>query len=119
MLLITVLLFVTQSIPVGTIITTAIPMTISSGDAVGNISTCVFSILPVDVTNPVVTCPPNQIVYSSGLCDFTVNNYTPLSTSTDNCAILSVLQIPAPGSTATSSVTATITAQDLSGNIYL
>jgi gliding motility-associated-like protein len=109
--------FVTQSIPVGTIITTAIPMTISSGDAVGNISTCVFSILPVDVTNPVVTCPPNQIVYSSGLCDFTVNNYTPLSTSTDNCAILSVLQIPAPGSTATSSVTATITAQDLSGNI--
>ena len=34
---------------------------------------------------PQISCPPNQTAYFSSTCDFTLLEYTPLLTISDNC----------------------------------
>ncbi len=71
--------FPTAQFPVG--ITT---VTYKATDAVGNMSTCSFTVEVQDIQPPVLTCPPNQILLAT--CPSAqIPNYTNLVQISDNC----------------------------------
>jgi gliding motility-associated-like protein len=95
-------------------------VTISGTDESGNVGTCSFTVTPVDVTAPSITCPSPMNVGTNSGCNYTLANLTGGVAASDNCTSLSSLiysQSPAPGTslpTGTSSVTITVT--DASAN---
>lgn len=54
-------------------------------DFFGNTTTCQFTVLVVDVTPPVITCPTDITVFPVNSCDTTVT--FPMATATDACDI--------------------------------
>ena len=98
-----------SSFPVGTT-----PVVATATDGCGNTSTCSFNVIVLDNQNPVVSCPANISVSSTGAnCNAAVTYNV---TATDNCSA-TVTTNPASGSVfqvGTSTVTATAT--DPSGN---
>lgn len=108
---------VTQSPIAGTIITATTQITLFAEDASGNINSCVFDVIPVDVTAPTITCPADQTEDLNANCEFTLPDYTGLATVTDACdAAPTVMQSPAPGTVITSDTVITLTTSDASGN---
>lgn len=88
-------------------------------DVAGNTSTCSATITVVDVTAPVVNCPPNQTVAKGANCSNLMPNFVPLAGATDACGPVTITQSPAPGSifgAGSSAVPVTMTATDGSGN---
>ena len=63
----------------------AVTVTIVATDGAGNTNSCSFSVTPVDDTVPSLTCPANQTPNFTGNCEFTIIDYTTLSTFSDFC----------------------------------
>ena len=118
-----------QSPAPGTVIsgegTTAV--TITATDAQGNSVSCTFDYVTEDVTPPTLTCPADQTEAVDGSCNFTVPDYTGLTTIADNCSSLApasapnltVTQSPSAGTVVSGDgtvTTVTITATDAAGN---
>jgi gliding motility-associated-like protein len=113
---------ITQSPVAGTILSgngTVQTVTLTVTDAVGNASTCTFDVTVVDGVAPTfVTCTPNQNEIPDANCQFTLPDYTSLSSTTDNCvtSTVTVTQSPAVGTVITGTTTITLTATDQDGN---
>ncbi|MBX7095033.1 MAG: HYR domain-containing protein, partial [Flavobacteriales bacterium] len=114
---------VTQSPAAGTVLNgsgTSQVVTLTATDAVGNVSTCTFTVTLIDTTDPVfVACPSNQNEAPDANCQFTLTDYTSLSTVSDNCTgagSITITQSPAAGTVITGTTTITLTATDASGN---
>ncbi|MFN8396490.1 MAG: HYR domain-containing protein [Bacteroidia bacterium] len=110
---------ITQSPTGGTTLTGAstTTVTVTAADAAGNTSTCAVVITAADQTAPTISCPPNDTVTLSNICQGTVPSYT--ASASDNCtANPTVGQSPAGGTNLTSGGTypITFTATDASGN---
>lgn len=113
---------VTQSPAAGTTISgngTVQTITLTATDADGNSATCSFDVTLVDGVAPTfVSCTPNQNEIPDANCQFTLPDYTSLSSTTDNCvtSTVTVTQSPAAGSVITGTTTITLTATDQDGN---
>src|SRR5439155_18709873 len=89
--------------------------TSTATDASGNSATCTFTVTVSDVQSPVITCSTNRVV--SVLAGTCASNVTFVVTATDNCPGVSVVSVPASGSSfAAGTTTVTSTATDASGN---
>ncbi len=108
---------VTQSPAPGTTVTGVTTVTMTSTDASGNVNTCTFTVTPVDVTAPTISCPGNQTENANASCEVVLPDYTGSVTTSDACdASPVVTQSPAPGTTVTGVTTVTMTSTDASGN---
>jgi hypothetical protein len=108
---------VTQSPIAGTVITVTTQITIFAEDALGNINSCVFDVIPLDTTAPAITCPADENVAFDANCEFVLPDYTGLATVSDACdPAPSVIQSPAPGTAITTTTVVTLTATDASLN---
>lgn len=108
----------TQSPAAGSTITgvSTTTVTITGTDASGNTTSCTFDVNTVDVTAPSITCPGNQTAAANVSCQFTMIDYTPMVTTSDNCSAVTVTQSPAAGTLVSGTQTVTMTAMDASGN---
>lgn len=116
---------VTQSPASGNIYSgagTSVTVTLTATDAVGNTSTCSFSVQFTDSTRPSITCPVNQTENVDANCNFSLPDYTGLASFADNCDPLpAVTQSPTPGTTVSGAGTVTVvtlTVTDASGNTH-
>lgn len=109
-------LTITQSPPVGTVITTNQLITMETTDENFNSTSCTFSVLLIDDIDPAITCPSNQTVSFDATCSYTLLDYTAIASATDNCLAPVVTQSPAAGTVITATQTITLTATDASGN---
>ncbi|MDX2361075.1 MAG: HYR domain-containing protein [Crocinitomicaceae bacterium] len=75
--------------------TTNVVLTVTDGAS--NSANCNFNVVVTDVTNPTIACPGNQVGSVDASCNFTLPDYTGLSTPADNCPGVTVSQVPAPG----------------------
>jgi gliding motility-associated-like protein len=107
---------VTQAPAAGTVISTTTTITLTADDGNGNTANCTFNVIPVDNTNPTITCPGNQNVSYDALCQYMLLDYTAMATASDNCGTPTVTQSPAAGTAITATQTITLTATDGSGN---
>ena len=89
-------------------------------DAAGNNSVCSFLITLEDSTGPAITCPPNQSLYVDANCEALVQDYTGLTSGTDNCGgTVFITQSPSFNTTVigdNSPIAITMTASDILGN---
>ena len=109
---------VTQSPAVGTPITASTPITLTATDAASNVNTCTFSVIPVDNTNPTISCPSNTSVSFDAGCQFALGNYTGGATTADNCNPSPVVtQSPLSGTVITGMQVITLTSTDAAGNL--
>src|SRR5439155_26530642 len=88
----------------------------TANDAAGNSSVCEFNVTAVDAQKPSITCPASIVKSADpGVCTTTVSWAAPVAS--DNCAIASVICVPASGSTFTLGLAiVTCTATDTSSN---
>jgi len=108
---------VTQSPGATTTITGSQVITLTAVDNDNNSTSCVFSVLPVDNTAPVITCPIDQNVSFNSQCQFVIVNYTGSASAVDNCGGVAVItQSPASGSSIGTTSAVTLTATDADGN---
>ena len=109
---------ITQSPAAGTVLglgTTTI--TLTATDASGNTATCTVGQTVVDNTDPVISCPGNQIVDADASCQGSLMDYTALASASDNCSSTIVTQSPVAGTLINIGVTAvTLTVTDGAGN---
>lgn len=92
-------------------------VTITATDDAGNTNNCSFNVSPVDDTAPSLTCPPNQTPNFTSNCEFSIIDYTGLSTFSDNCDNTPfVTQSPGIGTIISGTTTVTVTATDDAGN---
>ncbi|QQS27588.1 MAG: HYR domain-containing protein [Sphingobacteriales bacterium] len=87
-------------------------------DAYSNSSTCSFTVVVVDNTQPLITCLADQTVNLNASCSATMPAYSAVSTS-DNCTgVISVVQSPAASTvyTAEGNQVVTLIATDANGN---
>lgn len=94
-------------------------ITLDTYDSTGNVTSVNFDITLVDSLAPVITGCPGTITepVTSG-CQAILQDYTTLVTATDNCdSNPTVTQVPASGTTFTTSQSVTIYAEDVDGNI--
>lgn len=94
---------------------TAILFTLT--DEAGNSSNCTMNVLPIDTTDPVITCPSPAPINNGTSCDYIIADYSSLSSVIENCSGYTVAQTPAPGSTinaGTNNITLVVT--DAAGN---
>lgn len=93
------------------------PVIITLTDENGNSTTCLTTILPDDNTPPTITCPTSSNVSAGTACNYTLTNYAPLTTITDNCTDYSISQSPPAGaSVPVGTNPITITVIDAGGN---
>jgi hypothetical protein len=93
---------VTQSPAAGTSVPlgiTAISLTVTDG--AGNTAGCASSLNVVDTTAPtLLACAPAASAFASASCTAVLPDLTGGVSATDNCSSVTVVQSPAPGSTA-------------------
>src|SRR5256885_6550695 len=100
-----------STFPVGTTVVTN-----TATDSHGNTSACTFTVTIIDTQNPVISCPAN-LVLSANTGQCTRSNVMFTVTANDNCGTVSVVSVPASGSTFPIGVTVvTNTATDSHGN---
>ncbi len=105
---------ITQSPAAASVITGTTTVAITSTDFAGNESTCTFTV--TDNSPPVVSCPSDQTVGSDINCQYTLLDYLPMVTTSDNCGASTLTQSPAVGTVIASQTTVTVTAEDDFGN---
>ncbi len=114
---------VTQTDPSGTTISTTTTVTLIAADEAGNMGMCTFDVSIIDVTDPMITCPPNEIVAINANCEATVLDYTGMTVSlSDNCTDsmsmeLTMVQTPASGTTISVETDIELKATDGVGNM--
>ncbi len=110
----------TQSPIATTTINGPLPITMAGTDESGNVGTCSFTLTPIDVTNPTITCPGNSTISTNVGCTYVLPNVAALATVSDNCTSIAALvynQTPAIGTAlSVGSNTITISVLDLAGN---
>ena len=95
--------------------TTVVTWTYDDGN--GNTSTQTQNVIIDDITVPVVSCPINQTESPDANCQFTLIDYTGLTSVTDNCSTASTItQSPAPGTIITGTTTIWMIGNDGNGN---
>jgi hypothetical protein len=114
-------LTVTQNPIPGSTVAGTSSVTITVTDDAGNASTCIFDVIVVDTTDPIITvCAPDTVEQVNGACNFTLPSYTSLVTASDNCdASLTFTQSPVPGTVVSGHATVipmTITVTDDAAN---
>ncbi|MBN9293407.1 MAG: gliding motility-associated C-terminal domain-containing protein [Flavobacteriia bacterium] len=108
---------ISQTPTVGTSVSGIFNAVVTVEDEQGNATTCFVRLLPVDTIAPVITCPNDVVVNNGTSCTFVVPDYTPQAVVTDNCVLLSTVQVPAAGATINSGIhTFKIRATDELGN---
>lgn len=111
---------VTQAPPAGAIIGASSNITFTATDNFGISSTCSFVLNAVDTISPTITCPSNDTVGTTTLCNFDLTDYTSFGTPADNCTFtgsISITQSPVIGTALPAgSNTVTLIATDDSGN---
>ena len=95
-------------------------VTISGTDESGNVGTCTFTVTPVDVIAPSITCPSPSTVGTNSGCNYSLADLTGGAVVSDNCTSVSSLilsQSPVSGtSLPLGSNSITLTVADLAGN---
>lgn len=109
-------LLVTQSPLAGTILDTDIEVTLTVQDDPGNTANCKFWVKPEDTTDPVYTCPGDQVRTVDADCEYTVEDFTLLFAATDNCGPITITQDPIAGTVITSGQTINFAVSDAAGN---
>src|SRR5690606_31525585 len=113
---------VTQSPIAGTVISghgTVQTITLTAEDGNGNTDSTTFDVTLVDTTAPILTAVTDREEDLDANCNFTVPDYTGLTTATDNCGTATVTQSPIPGTVISGHGTVqtiTLTADDGNGN---
>ncbi|MEC3966841.1 cadherin-like domain-containing protein, partial [Flagellimonas halotolerans] len=113
---------VTQSPIAGTVISghgTLQTITLTADDGNGNTDSTTFDVTLVDVTAPTLTAVSDREEDLDANCNFTVPDYTGLTTATDNCGTVTVTQSPIAGTVISGHGTVqtiTLTADDGNGN---
>ncbi|SHG36208.1 Por secretion system C-terminal sorting domain-containing protein [Flavobacterium granuli] len=99
----------TYQFPIGV---TTVTWTVT--DNAGLTATCNQTVTVIDDENPSISCPGDQNVTYNTNCQFILQDYTSLATTSDNCdSNLSITQSPAPGSLVSAAITTvTLTAKD-------
>ena len=111
-----------QSPAVGTVISghnTVQTITLTADDGNGNTNTTTFDVTLADVTNPALTAVSNLTENVDANCEFSIPDYTGLTTATDNCGTVTLSQSPAVGTVISGHNTVqtiTLTADDGNGN---
>jgi len=111
----------TTSIPVGTFMmnppSAPVVVTVTFDDGNGNTSTCPANVTVLDTILPTIACPGNQVGTVDASCNFSLPDYTVLATGGDNCAGVTVTQVPAAGTNVGVGTTnVVLTATDASSN---
>lgn len=95
-------------------------VTISGTDESGNVGTCTFTVTPVDVIAPSITCPSPSTVGTTSGCNYILADLTGGAVVSDNCTSVSSLilsQSPVSGTTLPlGSSSITLTVADFAGN---
>ena len=113
---------VTQSPISGTVISdhgTAQTITLTADDGNGNTNTTTFEVTLADVTPPSLTAVEDTFEDLDASCNFTVPDYTGLTTAADNCGTVTITQSPISGTVLSGHATAqtiTLAAEDGNGN---
>lgn len=108
---------VTQSPAPGAVVSSNTTVTLTATDDNGNSSTCSFTVIVEDNTDPVIVCPGDQTVDLSANCLYVLQDYTGSVTVTDNCDNNpTVTQSPLTGTLIGSATVITLTATDADGN---
>ena len=66
-------------------------------DLSGNLSGCNFQVMIIDTVNPTITCLSDQTVWPDADCIYTLQDFTGLVATSDNCGVASVVQNPSVG----------------------
>ncbi len=64
---------------------TEVLVTLTADDGNGNTSQCVLTVTLQDTISPMITCPPNEVLFTDGDCEVTLPDYRPQAIKTDNC----------------------------------
>ncbi|MER3374685.1 MAG: cadherin-like domain-containing protein [Allomuricauda sp.] len=113
---------VTQSPIAGTVISghgTVQTIILMADDGNGNTNSTTFDVTLVDATAPTLTAVEDTEEDLDASCNFTLPDYTGLTTATDNCGTASVTQSPIAGTVISGHGTVqtiTLTADDGNGN---
>ena len=95
-------------------------VTISGTDGAGNIGTCSFLAIPVDIIAPMISCPPGSTIGTNSGCNYTLTDLSGGAVVSDNCvssANLIITQAPSPGTVLAAGTHAiAITVADLENN---
>ncbi|MFT5567051.1 MAG: gliding motility-associated-like protein, partial [Glaciecola sp.] len=94
-------------------------ITWSFDDGNGNVITVNQNVIITDTTNPEATCPPDVTVSFDTNCQYSLLDYTSVSSATDNCSTspaITFTQNPGLGTVVTGSTVITIIAEDELGN---
>ncbi|WP_278036070.1 HYR domain-containing protein [Flavobacterium nitratireducens] len=104
---------ITYQFPIGN---TTINWTVT--DNSGLTASCNQTITVVDNENPSISCPGDQNVNFNANCQFVLQDYRSLATTSDNCdSNVTITQTPAPGTLISAATTTiTLTAKDASNN---
>ena len=105
-----------QSISVGTVITAQTTIVLTATDNAGNTATCSLEVIPVDVTNPVISCPQDLEVDFDNGCQFFLDDYSSLVQIADNCLNTLFIQTPAFGTAISGQTTLVMSVEDEAGN---
>ena len=86
-------------------------------DAAGNFIDTTHTITVIDNTDPVILFPNNQNVNFDANCEYVLQDYRNMASTSDNCDTnVSITQSPIAGTTQNSAITVTLTATDDAGN---
>jgi gliding motility-associated-like protein len=112
-------LTISQSPANGTLLSANTQITMTVIDESNNAATCNFSLITVDNTDPVITCPSSFDVTINSSCQYLVPNLSSQVIATDNCSSISTMTItqnPIAGSTGGGTTAVLITLTDAQGN---
>lgn len=113
-------LIVTQSPAIGSTLTADAVATVTVTDQAGNFTTCTTNFIFLDTIQPVVVCPADTVVPANASCEYSLPDFIPSASATDNCTASGSLiydQLPVAGSNLALGVhTIEISARDAAGN---
>ena len=109
---------ITQSPPIGALVSSDTVITLTATDGSGNSSSCNYNLTLLDSIKPVINCFGDTAEYYDNNCLFTLGDYTNRVVVTDNCdANPTVTQSPAIGSVISTDTIISLIVTDASSNV--